>query len=81
VFRRPVDCPKENMIKKDGDPLDILTFGNFIVAGRHQTGCPIYMDPDAEPGPAPTWAVELLKKKAAENSASPDYSPAPGVDA
>jgi len=69
VFKRPDDCPKVNLIKAEGDPLDILTFGNFIVHGTHQTGCPIYMDPDAVPGPAPAWAVGMVKQKACERAA------------
>ena len=68
VFARPDDCPIVNLIKADGDPLDILTQGNFVVHGTHQTGCPVRLDPDATPGPAPAWVVDLLKRKAAEKA-------------
>jgi hypothetical protein len=69
VFERPKDCPVVNLIKADGDPLDILTLGNFVVHGTHQMGCPVRLDPTAKPGPAPAWAVEMVKAKAAEKSA------------
>jgi hypothetical protein len=69
VFERPVDCPTVNLIKKDGDPLDILTIGNFLVHGTHGTGVPIRMDPNARPAPAPARYVEMLKRKAAEDAA------------
>jgi hypothetical protein len=68
VFRRPADCPAVNLIKKDDDPLDILTVGNFLVGGVHATGARIWMDPNADPGPAPTRYVEMLKAKAAANT-------------
>jgi hypothetical protein len=69
VFERPADCPPINLIKKDGDALDILTTGNFLVHGTHQSGAPIRMDPDAKPGPAPARYVDMLKAKAAQNAA------------
>jgi hypothetical protein len=70
VFERPADCPIINLIKADGDPLDILTFGNFLVHGTHQTGAPIRLDPHAKPGLAPARYVEMLQRKAAENAAT-----------
>jgi hypothetical protein len=69
VFTRQPDCPAVNLIKADGDPLDVLALGNFVVYGTHQTGCPVRLDPGAEPGPAPAWVVDLLKRKAAEKAA------------
>jgi hypothetical protein len=70
VFERPADCPIVNLIKADGDPLDILTFGNFLVHGTHATGAPIRLDPLAKPGPAPERYVEMVKQKAAQQAAS-----------
>lgn len=70
VFERPADCPIINMTRVDGDALDILTFGNFLVHGTHRTGAPIRLDPNAKPGPAPARYVEMLKAKAAANAAS-----------
>lgn len=69
VYARPDDCPVVNLIKSEGDPLDVLTLGNFVVHGTHQTGCPVRLDPGAEPGPAPAWVVDLLKRKAADKAA------------
>ena len=69
VFTRPADCPVVNLIKADGDPLDILTLRNFVVHGTHQTGCPVRLDPEATPGPAPAWVVDLLTRKHAADQA------------
>ena len=69
MFKRPADAPTVNLIKAEGDPLDILTCGNFVVAGRHASGCPVRMDPHAEFREAPRWIVDLLKKKHAEQQA------------
>jgi hypothetical protein len=70
VFTRPADCPTINLIKAEGDALDILTVGNFLVHGTHQSGVPIRLDPNAKPGPAPARYVEILKQKAASDAAS-----------
>src|SRR5205823_5894469 len=32
-------------------------------------GCPVRLDPEATPGPAPAWAADILKHKAAERHA------------
>ena len=69
VFTRPADCPVVNLIKADGDPLDILTLGNFVGFGTHATGAPVTMDPEATPGPAPAWVVDLLTRKHAADQA------------
>ena len=69
VFERPADCPIINLIKADGDPLDILTFGNFLVHGTHATGAPIRLDPHAKPDATARY-VEMLKAKAAADAAS-----------
>lgn len=69
VFTRSEGCPAINVIKLDGDPLDIMATGYMVAHNTHATGVPVRLDPESVPGPAPSWAVDLLKAKAAERAA------------
>lgn len=69
VFTRPAGCPAINVIKLDGAPLDIMATGYMVAHGTHATGAPVRLDPEAVPGPAHSWAVDLLAAKAAQKAA------------
>jgi hypothetical protein len=63
LYKVPSDTPKVRLIHrgKTGN-LDILTMGYCIVYGKHQTGCPVYLEnPRTEPAPAPTWVLGMIE--------------------
>lgn len=76
LYRRDESCPITKTIHKgESGAIDVMTEGQVIVYGRHRLGHPIdissYDLTDANVGPAPVWAVELLRKAAEQRSVIP----------
>jgi hypothetical protein len=68
LYLRPDDCPAVNAIRMGrSGALDVLGRGYVLVYGRHRAGIDIYLE-DLPPGPAPEWAVELLRQQEAEQN-------------
>jgi hypothetical protein len=71
LYKVPPDTPKVQLIHKGkSGNLDILTMGYCIVYGKHQTGCPVYLEnPRVEPAPAPLWMLDMIQAYAQEQKA------------